>query len=50
MKYKGYYIDYNFYGKNEYTVQYCSDDFWFKTEEEAKKFIERIIVEESCEA
>ena len=40
--YKGYGIDYNVYGKGEYTVQYCGDDFWFKTEAEAKEFIDDI--------
>lgn len=42
MEYKGYYIEFNFYGMNEYTVQYCSDDVMFKTEEEAKQFIDEI--------
>lgn len=50
MEYKGYYIEYNFYGKKEFTVQYCGDDFWFETEEKAKDFINRIIIEEACEA
>ena len=42
IRYKGYDIEYNFYGKGEYTVQYQGDDVWFKTEQEAKKFIDEI--------
>lgn len=42
MEYKGYYIEFNFYGKGEYTVQYCGDDVWFNTEEKAKEFIDGI--------
>ncbi len=41
-EYKGYAIDYNFYNENEYTVQYCGDDVLFKTEEEAKAFIDEV--------
>lgn len=41
-EYKGYYIEYNIYGKNEYTVQYCGDDLIFNTETEAKQFIDSI--------
>jgi len=40
MEYKGYYIEYNFYGKGEYTVQYEGDDVWFNTIKEAKEFID----------
>lgn len=40
--YKGYGIEYDFYGNGEYTVQYAGDDIWFKTEAEAKKFIDEI--------
>ena len=42
MEYKGYYIEYNFYGNNEYTVQYCGDDVEFTTLKEAKHFIDMI--------
>lgn len=42
MNYKDYYIEFNFYGKNEYTVQYCGDDIFFRTEDEAKAFIDSI--------
>lgn len=41
-EYKGYGIDYNFYGMNEYTVQYCGDDIEFTTLEDAKQFIDEI--------
>lgn len=41
-EYKGYYIEFNFYGRNEYTVQYCGDDIMFQTEDEAKAFIDSI--------
>ena len=42
MEYKGYYIENNFYGKDEYTVQYCGDDIVFDSVEEAKAFIDSI--------
>ena len=42
FKYKDYDITFNLYGQNEYTVQYCGDDFFFKTEKEAEKFIDSI--------
>lgn len=44
--YKGYSIDYNFYGNDEFTVQYCGDDIYFDTEAEARAFIDGI--EEGC--
>ena len=44
-KYRGMEIAYNLYEQNEYTVQYCGDDFFFKTEKEAELFIEDIIGE-----
>lgn len=40
MEYKGYYIECNFYGHGEFTVQYCGDDVFFRTEKEAKNFID----------
>ena len=43
--YKGYDIEYNFYGENEYSVQYCGDDVIFDTEEEAIEFIDGIVGE-----
>lgn len=42
MEYKGYYIEVNFYGRNEFTVQYCGDDVWISSIEEAKAFIDSI--------
>lgn len=41
-EYKGYGIDYNFYGEHEYSVQYCGDDMMFRTIEDAKAFIDEI--------
>lgn len=42
IEYKGYDITYNFYGNNEYTVEFCGDDVVFTTEAEAKAFIDQI--------
>lgn len=42
IKYKDYYIEYDFYGENEYSVQYCGDDVIFTTEKEAKEFIDSL--------
>lgn len=42
IEYKGYYIEFNIYGQEEYTVQYCGDDLFFRTEKEAKDFIDTI--------
>ena len=41
--YKGYGIDYNFYGEHEYSVQYDGDDMMFATIDEAKAFIDEIM-------
>lgn len=41
--YKGYYIEYNFYGHNEYSVQYCGDDILFHSLAAAKKYIDSIV-------
>ena len=41
-EYKGYYIEYNFYGHGEYTVQVDGDDCMFKSEDEAKQFIDKL--------
>lgn len=35
-----YYIEYDFYGREEYSVQYCGDDIIFDTLEEAQAFID----------
>lgn len=40
--YNGYYIEYNLYGENEYTVQFCGDDVVFNTLKEAQAFIDSI--------
>lgn len=37
--YKGISITYNFYGRHEYTIQYMGDDYFFRTKQEAKNFI-----------
>lgn len=42
IEYNGFYIEYNFYGQNEYSVQFCGDDFLFKTRDEAIKFCDDI--------
>ena len=42
MLYKGYYIEHNFYGMGEYSVQFCGDDIMFDTEDEAKAFIDEV--------
>jgi hypothetical protein len=44
MEYKGFYIEYNIYGKGEYTVQVCGDDVWFTTEQDAKDFIDQEMI------
>lgn len=41
-EYKGHVIEHNLYGKGEYSVQYCGDDCWFRTEESARAFIDEI--------
>ena len=41
-EYKGYKIEFNFYGKGEYTVQVDGDDCWFNSEAEAKTFIDSL--------
>lgn len=41
-KYRDFYIEYNFYGMNEYTVQYEGDDIIFDTKEKAKEFIDSL--------
>ena len=41
-EYKGYAIEFDFYGMNEYTVQYCGDDVMFNNKDEAKAFIDQV--------
>ena len=40
--YKGYGIDFDVYGRDEYSVQYCGDDYMFDSLEKAKEFIDDI--------
>ncbi len=40
--YKGHWIEFDYYGKGEYTVFHDGDDVWFATEAGAKKFIDQI--------
>ena len=40
IKYRNYNIEYNIYGANEYTVQYCGDDYLFYNIREAENFID----------
>lgn len=40
--YKGYQIDFNIYGQNEYSVQYCGDDLLFNDLAAAKNFIDSL--------
>ena len=42
IEYKGYYIEFNFYGMNEYSVQYCGDDYMFSSFTGATKFVDEI--------
>lgn len=42
FKYKNFDITFNLYGMNEYTVQYCGDDFCFETEKDAEIFIDSL--------
>lgn len=42
-EYKGFGIDFNVYGRQEYSVQFDGDDFLFDTLEEAKKFIDELV-------
>lgn len=41
-EYKGYSIEYNFYGCGEYSVQYMGDDIEFMTLDEACQFIDEV--------
>lgn len=42
IEYRGYDITFNFYGNNEYTVEFCGDDVVFETEAQAKAFIDEV--------
>lgn len=41
--YKGYAICFNFYCRNEITVQYCGDDIVFNNIDDAKGFIDGVV-------
>lgn len=41
-EYHGYFIEFNLYGANEYTVQVNGDDVWFESDEKAKEFIDSL--------
>ena len=41
-EHNGYYIEFNFYGLKEYSVQFAGDDYMFNTKEEAKQFIDSL--------
>lgn len=42
IAYKGHIINYNIYNKKEYTIQIFGDELYFKTEKEAKDFIDSL--------
>ena len=42
IPYKGYWIVLNFYNRGEYTVQYNDGDIWFRSEAEAREFIDEV--------
>ena len=44
-EYRGYFIERNFYGHGEYSVEYCGEDVIFRTLVEAKEFIDEITEE-----
>lgn len=41
-EHNGLWIEYNFYGNGEYSVQFCGDDLLFNTLEEAIAFCESV--------
>lgn len=42
-EYRGIKIEFNFYGQNEWTVQWCGDDIWFTSKEDAMVFIDEVV-------
>lgn len=42
FKYRNFDITFNLYGINEYTVQYCGDEYCFETEKDAEIFIDSL--------
>lgn len=43
ISYKGYDIDFDVYGQEEYTVFFEGDDLYFNTLSEAKSFIDSMV-------
>lgn len=43
MEYRQFNIEFNTYGKNEYTVQYEGNDVVFETLDDAKNFIDEVL-------
>ena len=43
INYRGFDIEYNFYGTFEYTIQYCGDDIEFLSLDEAKEFVDELL-------
>ena len=44
ISYKGYDIDFNVYGQNEYTVWFEGDDIYFRSLNEAMDFLQAQVV------
>ena len=42
-KYKGFFIDFNVYQNNEYSIQINGDDIIFRTLDDAKNYIDSIL-------
>ena len=42
IEYKGFCIEFNFYGMDEYSVQFCGDDIMFESEKAAREFIDSV--------
>ena len=43
IEYRGYFIDYNAYGSEEYTIEIDGDDIWCNTLSEAQAVIDDMI-------
>lgn len=44
IEYRGYFIEYNAYGREEYTVDVEGDDIWCNTLTEAERFIDDMCI------
>ena len=42
IEYKGFYIEHNFYGNDEWSLQFCGDDIIFETKQEAIDFVDSL--------